>query len=143
MSAARWPTQRRQIVARIAVWDRDQSSLLLGVRDYIVTRQRVRDIVYCQQHANNEPGKDGCRWRCSCRGIDIMKNKNPMRTNLCNHIHNLLNFRNVVEEELPECKRKDDALRSCERLVGIMHVQLTRLGEDLLRWRWAAAALKD
>lgn len=138
MSAARWPTQKKQIVARIAVWERDQTSLLLGVRDYVVTRQRVRNIVYCQQHANDEPGKDGCRWRCSCKFTGLKGHRG-----LCTHVTDLLNFRRVVEQALPECMRKDSVLHERERIVGIMHVQLTRLGEDLLRWRWAEAKLKD
>jgi hypothetical protein len=129
---------KRQVVARIAMfirlqgtghWEHDHTEI-----HFTVTKQRARSEKFCTANADKDPGEDGCRWRCTCPAP------------ACTHVMELLAGRDIVEGALPDCATiRNASIRSAfrDRRVGIMHVQLTRLGEELLRHRWAASALQD
>lgn len=79
-------------------------------------------------------GGPGITWTCSgCKP----GRSGPRYATLCRHIRAILNG-HVTEDENDTSYATDQSGRSVPRRL----VELTPLGEDLLRERWAIAALK-
>lgn len=132
---------RGQLVATITTFmtppDGDE-----GRHTYYIRRRRVRTRI----HPDGEPGKDGFRWTCTCVEITRAYLGTAAGRKLfadgrtdCTHMASLL------AGELAEGTAPDVCVKAA-RKMGIewkTYVELTKLGEDLLRWRWAMRALKD
>lgn len=123
-----------QIVAHVSMFNKSRETDWQLVRyDYTITKQRTRSEKFCRTNVDKPPGEDGARWRCTCA------------IKACGHVAAVLAAENVAEGTLPSYDGIRNATirdRARDSLAGILHVQLTALGEELVRWRWAERALR-
>ncbi len=112
-------------------------------RTYYIRRRRIRTRV----RPDDEPGKDGFRWTCSCVEITRAYLNTAAGRKLfadgrtdCEHMTRVLDGKDIVEGTAPDVCMQ--AARKME-IEWITYVEFTRLGDELLRWRWAMHALKD
>jgi hypothetical protein len=134
---------KSQIVAVVNVYERGAETDGETIASHFrITRTRLRSERYVKNNEDKEPGLDGCRWRCSCDQKGMRADHRAVAGDHfeCAHLRAALTGDRVNEGELPRCT--DKKMDYGHHLLDIPYVELTALGERLLRHRWSEYALR-
>ena len=114
---------RRHVITHVIMFHNNRETQWRTIElRFAITKQRVRSARFCKTNVNKDPGEDGARWRCTCK------------LQACGHVAAVLAAGQNIREGLPPVYPHD---------IGRLYLTLTKLGEELLRWRWAAQALRE